>query len=38
MALALIWAKSRPLAGALLIAAGAGYLLDAGILGSWIPL
>lgn len=37
MALALIWAKSRPLAGVLLIAAGAGYLLDAGILGSWIP-
>ncbi|MFO7300413.1 MAG: hypothetical protein DIU67_009515 [Actinomycetes bacterium] len=37
MALALVWARNRVLAGVLLFAAGAGYLLDAGLLGAWLP-
>src|SRR5690606_27214051 len=37
LVLALVWARNRPLAGVLLIVAGAGYLLDAALLGAWIP-
>lgn len=35
--LAVIWARNKVAAGALLLAAGLGYLVDASTLGGWLP-
>jgi hypothetical protein len=37
VALALLWARNRRLAGVFLLVAGAGYLFDAAGLGGWLP-
>jgi hypothetical protein len=37
VALALLWARNRSLAGVFLMIAGAGFLFDAAALGGWLP-